>query len=142
MEQHPGRTWEDLAVPILAWVANHEGASSIDTKVLAEELGVAKQLVDREAKRLRQAGYLDGGTNFGGTIVLPELTERGLRSVGVWPSENSFDDMLAFLDSRIAAGADPEERSRLTAVREAVASLGRDLGVNLLSTYIATRMGV
>lgn len=137
-----GRTWDTVAMPILRWCDEHPGADVLRPDDLAGPLGVSAEAIDREVDRLIAAGYMTATRVMGPEILLPRLTERGLRATGAWPAEDPFSDLVAMIEAQIAATSSEETRSKLEAVRDSVVGLGRDAGVNLFSAWVQSRMGL
>jgi hypothetical protein len=70
------------------------------------------------------------------------LTGRGLRAIGVWPSENSYDALLHMLESMIESEQDPEEKSKLERLRESLQGIGRDVFVALFTSLVRQTAGL
>ena len=75
-------------------------------------------------------------------LVSIELTEKGHRAVGHWPSPDSYEDLLRVLDDKIAATQDPEERSRLARFRDGALALGTKVGSELLTAWVRSQTGI
>lgn len=133
-------TWATVALPTLRWCAEHPDASELDPAESMPDIDRAD--IDREVARLYEAGYLSGTRTSGPDLLRPRLTERGLRAAEVWPPEDAYDGLVHTLDNMIDQADTPETKSRLVKVRDAVGGLGRDVGVNVVATFAATRMGI
>jgi hypothetical protein len=70
------------------------------------------------------------------------LTERGRRTVGVWPREDSYAAFLQLLEQRIQAEPDQEKRSRLTKFLEGAYGVGREVGTDLLTAWLKATTGL
>jgi hypothetical protein len=103
--------------------------SSIDDDTMAGSL-----------RRLNSTGFIVGK----GTLQLPiafvtQVTERGLRASGFWPStDEAFKDFLARLEEMAAAEPDPVKRRKITDVAQAAASLGKDFAVGVAASVAAS----
>ena len=85
-------------------------------------------------------GYVTG--NDAGTMaerwdwIDLRLTGDGRRAVGQWPSTDPGETLVRLLEERIATTADPDERSRLTKVLDALTDVGTGVISGVLSDLI------
>ena len=78
---------------------------------------------------LADAGYVTPGGHG--------ARSEGLRVVGAWPNvESEFDRLLALLEEQIES-ATGDDRSRLEAVRDALAGMGKDVATSLLTAFLS-----
>jgi hypothetical protein len=91
-------------------------------------------------------GYLDGKPmdSWGGRLdwFVNEITERGRRAVGLWPTGESVDALVDALRQAEDATDDPEEKSALRRAAGAVLGVGRDVMTDVMAAVIAKQMGV
>ncbi len=64
------------------------------------------------------------------------LAPAGARAVGLWPSSDPYEALLALLDRRVVEAPDEDTRSRLRRVRDTITGLGRDVGSNLIANVL------
>jgi len=94
-------TWQEREGPLLAALADLEderGSGDLDLDEAALRAQLPRDEVTKAAVRLIDAGYVAGtitrlGSEPEPAVIVSQLTERGLRAVGIWPSGD--DDMLA-----------------------------------------------
>ncbi len=140
-------TWYSRALPILGAVRDVEATD--DSYVfqigdLADRTGLDPRQVVVEVERLIEGGYLSGklGGPMSGGDVRPwhvsnaRLAPAGARVVGLWPSSDPYEALLALLERRLAEAPDEDTRSRLRKVRDTITGLGRDVGSNLLANLL------
>jgi len=72
-------------------------------------------------------------------VTLAELTERGRRAVGLWPSDESAKALEEGLVEVARGTADSEQASRLRRIAEARGGLARDVSVEVAAA-VASRM--
>jgi DNA-binding IclR family transcriptional regulator len=58
-------TWEEVAIPILRWVSEHEGPGPFGVGQVAEVLGLQPMTVYSELERLTASGYIAGHGSSG-----------------------------------------------------------------------------
>ena len=90
---------------------------------------------------LRDAGFItDAGIDY--PVVPMEVTERGRRAVGLWPSDEV--DLAVFLDEAIDEAlqdADAGERSKLTRLKAAAGDVGKAV-TGLLTKILMKQAGL
>ena len=125
-------TWNEREVPILEAVyAIEEQGNGAQSRGLAEitglELGVAMRAVAAlvESQHLAGSDVPSMADRFPDYINL-RLLERGRRAIGQWPP-GPGDAFLVALNRLIAAETDPDERSRLTRLRDAAVDVGKQV---------------
>lgn len=113
-ERLPDR-WTERDFPLLMAVARHldEGAHVIQISSLTGELDVELPDALRSARALLGT-YLTGKTvdSMAGPrdAIITDLTERGRRATGLWPSGESTEALIEALRQAEDATDDPEER--------------------------------
>lgn len=133
-------TWFSIEVPVLEYIANNGGwQSSVSVVDISDATGIPVDEVAGSLMKLDQAGFLGG--EFVRMMSPPQnwfvipglLSERGLRTVGAWPSEDPYETLLEIIDRQAqAAEADDDRRSRLLRFKDAVVGIGRDVAVGVL----------
>lgn len=127
-------TWQNIALPILEYIHNNGGTLRIlRVSDISEALGIDPLVVAEEIERLADAKYLTvnlkkllTGGNPGPWFLSPAtLAEKGLRVVGAWPAEGSYDLLLQLLDRKIDAESDKSARTRLEKLRHSVTEVGK-----------------
>jgi hypothetical protein len=118
-------TWDTLEGPVLESIADLEPTNrDLNNDDIATSTGFDRDTIDRALLGLLEAEppYITG-TNAAGEelcyLIGVRLTERGRRTVGVWPTEDSGEALLELLAARVAAASTPEERSRWERVFDA-----------------------
>jgi hypothetical protein len=142
--------WDEIAFPILHEVGDHESMNPVNVSTLSEELGLDPMATANELDRLIESGYLAGdfrkmstGGNPGPWFLMPtRLAKRGARAVGMWPSGNAGDVLLAVLQAAQEAEPDPERKSRLARASEALGGLAKDLLTELTVSVVKGAAGL
>jgi DNA-binding MarR family transcriptional regulator len=140
----PEPTWTRVEAPILAAIADFKprvGKPGMWSTDIPDETGLEYGEITTALRRLEAAGYVTGQRLTKGadvTFVGLQLTEKGLRASGVWPSDDPFEDLVRVLEEHIAKEPDEEKVGRLRRLLSAVRDVGRDLGVGVL-TEVFTR---
>lgn len=136
-------------MPILELIAEWEveRPDSVNSADLAEAIGAEHRLVRLELDRLLEQGLIVGtdATGFGGvtTLVRVRLGAEGARIVGVWPSADPYDALLALLDERLLdPGVDEDEKSSLRKFRDSMITVGPGTLTGVLSAYAKSRLGL
>lgn len=126
--------WAARERKLLLWLWRREEASDepivIDSDRLATELDLPVVAVRRAMQRLHDARYVEGEIAHAiNDLVIysgVSLGERGLRDIGAWPTDPTTA-LVAVLEEVMLETDDPEERSRLEAMRDAALGLGRNV---------------
>jgi hypothetical protein len=141
-----GDRWYSRALPLLETLgALEDEARDIGVPELAGRAGLTAEAVDRELRRLMEAGYVLGQYDDGGYTRDPaaavllefELSAKGARAVGAYPSTDPYEALLAILDRRIAEAPDEDTRSRFQKIRDGLKRLGGDVGSNVVANLLA-----
>jgi hypothetical protein len=136
--------WYSRALPILEAVRDIEGSDEsyvFQIGALADRTGLDPRHVVVEVERLIEGGYLSGklAKMMTGGDVRPwhvnnaRLAPAGARVVGLWPSNDPYEALLAVLERRVTEAPDEETQSRWRKVRDTIAGLGKDVGTNLIA---------
>lgn len=109
---------------------------------LAEETGITVDVIDPEVTRLLESGFLRGecrrvmGPADHWCVLNPVLTEKGARAIGMWPSEDPYEALVALLESRIREETDEDQRSRLRKLRDSLREVGKGVAVGVLTELV------
>jgi hypothetical protein len=95
---------------------------------------------DRRGREALRRGYLtgplhkllSGGDTRSWFLENSHLGERGLRTVGAWPSDDPYEALVEILQRQIEETSDPEKKTRLQAFRSSLADVGRATVAGLL----------
>lgn len=131
-----------LAQQILEKVAEREKLG--DECSLADiiyEIGGDPHQLERQARALYQAGYIEGGVveSLDGDFDLlsPRLRPKGMRRVGEWPSEDGYSELLKVLDAKLSEAEEgSDEKGRLQRLKDSVTGIGRDVAVGVLTEWV------
>lgn len=140
-------SWYSRALPILQAVGEVEGtedAYGLRIGDLADRTGLDPRQVAVEVERLLDGGYVSGqlaksasrGNVRPWRISSARLAPAGARAVGLWPSDDPYEALLALLERRVAEAQDEETRSKWRRVRDTIGGLGKDVGSNLLASVL------
>ena len=141
------RTWEARELPVLQAVAraDRDERAVADVQELAKAVGIEVKAARRRTEALQRAGFIrgvDASSAAAYDLISIELTEKGHRAVGHWPSPDSYEDLIRVLDDKITATQDPEEQSRLIRFRDGALALGTKVGSELLTAWIRSQTGI
>jgi len=138
--------WYSRALPILKAVRDIEGSDESYVFMigdLADRTGLEPKQVVVEVERLIEGGYLSGKLDkMISDNVRPwhinnaRLAPAGARVVGLWPSTDPYEALLALLERRVADAPDEETRSKWRKVRDTIGGLGKDVGTNLIANVL------
>ena len=140
-------TWETHELPILEAIA--ERAASIGGprwEELVELVGLPADQVQLALRRLYENDYIDGidVTSMGDAgfeLLDIKLLEPALRIVGIWPRE-PYEEFLRALERRIGDETDPERRSRLERLRDALIQMGESVATSVLTEVVKRSVGL
>ncbi len=71
-----------------------------------------------------------------------DLTERGRRAVGTWPSSEGVDALVDALRQAEDTTSDPEEKTLIRRAAGAVGMVSRDVMVDVMGAVIARQSGI
>lgn len=140
-------SWYSRALPILEAVRDVESTDEsylLQIGTLADRTGLDPRHVVVEVERLLDGSYLSGKLTklMTGGDVRPwhvsnvRLAPLGARAVGLWPSNDPYEVLLALLERRLAEAPDEDTRSRLRKIRDTITGLGRDVGTNVIANLL------
>lgn len=145
MEKLPDQ-WRSQDLPVLVTAARllqeeeHPSAHEVATALSIEPKQAIKSIV-----ALDDAAYLSSRMNPGDGGILSAhilgLTERGRRTVGIWPSGEGVDALVDALKQAEAATSDPEEKNIIRRAAGAVGLVSRDIMVDVLAAMAAKNLG-
>lgn len=139
--------WHSRDFPLLLEVARAlDARTAIDAQALADDLQMSMADVDSAWHALREAGYLrtlNRPRRLGdGAMSALELTERGRRAVGLWPSEKAADTLVDLLRQAEDLTDDPEEKTLIRRAAGALGSVSRDVLTDVVAAIARQQMGV
>lgn len=139
-------TWESRDLPLLRAIAQLVEAEPDDvvtTRQAAESIAMGEEDALRALRNLQRGRYVPefDQRQFFGDVLLDfgvDVTERTLRTVGRWPSEQTaLDRMLASLEAIATNTEVPEdERSRARKILAQLAGDGRNLGLTVATAVV------
>lgn len=143
-------TWASRDLPVLRAAAklidNRPGDIVQLRDLMAELDGMDETDVARAVLALNGT-YLHETHNsaWGGEIVVlmvTDITERGRRAVGLWPSGETAESLIDALRQAEQATSDPAEQSRIRQATGALMALSRDLLIDVTASVIARQTGL
>jgi hypothetical protein len=96
--------WTTRDLPVLrraAQILEVDGGDEVRSEGIAADLDLSEDAALRSLLALQDAGYVIGvnADSYGGRYVMvTDLTERGRRAVGIWPSEDIVDALITALE--------------------------------------------
>jgi Mn-dependent DtxR family transcriptional regulator len=132
-------TWYSRDFLVLHEVARRvEADESLQASDIAEALGMDPKIVGKAGTRLKEDGYLIGAEAMGhGVIRFFDVTAKGRREVGMWPSPDvAADRLLAALQAAVANAPTEEAKGKARRALDAVTSAGRDFLVDVASGVV------
>jgi len=98
---------------------------------------MTEEVVVGSVRYLERDGYLsDVSYAWGGAAMIGQITGKGLRAVGLWPTPDSIvDRLLASIDEEIAAAPDGDSRGRLTRARQALGDISREVLIRVAAGW-------
>lgn len=133
----PPDLWHGRDLPVLRAVVDLVDADNdlLHPSRLHQATGLTEKEIQRSLRALERGGYLTLLRMANGEAVLVRgLSGEAYRAVGVWPSPDQLvDRVVAALEARAAESGDDQERGRLGQAAQTLASVGRDVLVQVLS---------
>jgi hypothetical protein len=135
--------WATRDLPVLrriAEVVEVDNADEVRPEGVAADLGIPQDDALRAMIALHGSGYIDGdrADSFGGKYIFAtDLTERGRRAVGIWPSSDGVDALVEALQQAAAATDDPDEKGALRKAASAILGVGRDVMTDVIGAVLA-----
>ena len=141
-------SWERRDLPFLRAAAPAMDATGrvFDAQQFADEAGLSPEEAMIAGAALIEADYLDGHVTRGygafARVTLTRLTERGRRTAGLWPSEQSIEAFQAALLEVADRTRDPEQASFFRRVATFVGGMSRDVAVDFTAAFAAKMAGM
>ncbi|MCT1986753.1 hypothetical protein M3C61_06935 [Dermacoccus abyssi] len=138
--------WTERDFPLLMAVARRldAGEHVVQVSALVDELELELPVALRSARTLLGT-YVTGRSvdSMSGPLdaIISDLTERGRRATGLWPSGESADALVEALRQAEEATDDPEEKGNLRRAAGAVMGVGRDVMTDVMASVISKQMG-
>lgn len=127
--------WRSRAEPILRAVAAREGFGNLVTvEEIADATGLTHEQVDTELIRLLDGDYIDAsdysktaaaGRRGHWKLVSPVLTERGARTIGMWPTNDPYELLVQLLERQISEEPNEERKGKLRRLRDDLGDIGK-----------------
>ncbi|WP_369132025.1 hypothetical protein [Modestobacter sp. I12A-02662] len=122
-----------------------EEGEPLSSRDVAAALGLDVAVVGRVGRRLADDGLLTSismGLASSTIAVFTEVTAKGRREVGQWPSPDvAADRLMAALDQAIERAPEGEQRTWLQKARSGLVGAGRDVVVDLTAAIISRQVG-
>jgi hypothetical protein len=142
--------WGEVALPILRWIAQHEGGDPVSIGTLAEDLDREPMAIANELDRLSDGAFIEGAvrkTMSGGDptswhLYPLQLRERGARAVGMWPSGDAGDVLLRALREAEETESDLDRKGRLASALEALGGLTKSVVTELAVSVVKGAAGL
>lgn len=142
--------WFPRDLPVLEALATAEqGSGPFDAERVANDAGLSALEVALAVDALELGGYVTGNIVRSPFVLgahvtgLVRLTAAGRRVVGQWPTAESLAERLVQgLEAAAESEPDPVKRGRLKALAVAIATVGRDLVVDIGAAAIAKQSGL
>jgi hypothetical protein len=137
--------WEGRDLPLLHAAAERldEGEDeAFGPSDLADETGLSRDDCRRAGAALVSAGYLRGidvssmGNGLVKDYLLTELTEKGRRAVGMWPSADAGEALIAALRDAAEHEPDMERRGLLRKATESLEKVGTGVLTGVVTAAI------
>jgi hypothetical protein len=141
--ERPLTSWERRDLPFLRAAAQVMDATGrvFDAQQFADAAGLSPEEAMIAGAALIEADYLDGHVTRGygafARVTLTMLTERGRRTAGLWPAEDSAEAFEAGLLEVAARTKDPEQAGRLRRIAREVAGMTRELAIEVGAAAIS-----
>lgn len=136
------------SLPLLIEMARvlEDERRSPDPREFAEALGLDSQEALNLGEELSRTGYIDARMLPGDDRILSvhvlALTERGLRTVGLWPSDNAHEQLLAAIREAEGATADEADKSKLRKVVEVLGSMTQSVATDVAAAFARQMAGL
>jgi hypothetical protein len=144
--------WEDRDLPVLRAVARAAaggttaGGTTADVDSLIIGTGFERPVVEESLKDLKAADYIEGAalSMLGPRFKMSQirLSEKGLRAVGEWPAEASFEQFLEALKDAISSETDGGRRKALQRFLDSAQQVGAAGIGAVLAAYLRRLLGL
>lgn len=127
----------------------HEGQSQADPHSIIPAVNLEHDEFHRSIARLSNAGLIGIAGGAGargvrdGVYLINQVTEKGLRAAGAWPTEAETiaQQLVAALSEAAAQTPDPEQRTRLRTAADSISAIGHKTFVEIMASYLAKSSG-
>lgn len=133
--------WFRVAVRVMEFVDEHRGRQ-LSIGEIAYALELDPWEVMTELDTLCAENFVRGeivrapGDDPGGSALFGSaLSEKGLRQIGVWPSDDPYEALLQVIDRQIEVTEDSGQRSKLQRLKSTVADVGKAAVAGLLAEF-------
>lgn len=139
--------WTTRDLPVLRETARRIDATGepLQPPEIAPVVGLESDEVAAAFVALVRAGYLDGrpigSYNEPPSALITGVTERGMRTVGIWPSGEGVDALVEALRQAEEATDDPEEQTMIRRAGAAVGGVSRAVMTDVLAAFISRQVG-
>ncbi|GAA3512343.1 hypothetical protein [Georgenia daeguensis] len=138
--------WADRDFLVLRTAAEklEAGARAVTTQDLAVATGLEHSDVVLALSGLTDVYVTasDASSYGGKDFLVHGLTERGRRTVGIWPEGEQIGALVDALRQAEATVDDPEERSALRRAAGALASISREVMTDVVSAMARAQVGL
>jgi len=118
---------------------------SPDPREFAEALRLDSQEALNLGEELSRTGYIDARVLPGDDRIMSvhvlALTERGLRTVGLWPSDNAHEQLLAAIREAEGATANEADKSKLRKAAEVLGSMTQSVATDVAAAFARQMAG-
>lgn len=147
---HLPSTWETRDYRVLlaaAEMLDRTGGGPVEVTDLSSRTNLSEEDVIRAVVALDQGDYIHARVErgMGGGlpwVIATGLTDRGRRAVGLWPSSDSGEALVAALFLAAEQAQSQEDKSRLRRAAESLGGVGRDLMVEVTAAFLARSAGM
>lgn len=134
--------WVQVDLPALlhtAQLVTVDGDKEVRPEGIAKRLNIDVEKATASLVRLHDSGYLDGirADSLGGPyIIVQDLTERGRREVGMWPSAADGAALIEILDKAADQETDEERKGLLRQMSRSGRSVGEGVLANIVAALV------
>lgn len=142
MSSQPPETWTTRELPILRRILARidSGDGFIELRTLASELPeIPPEQIRIGIEALEDAGYIDVTFMMGRPLAghVDRVHERARRELGTWPTpEGLVAEIVVAFEHAAAQTDEPERRTKLQAVADALGGFARDVAVGVVSKHV------
>lgn len=120
-----------------------DGEDFADTAAASERAGVDPNVGGRSVERLVRNGMLVGSSTLSGDWAIGQVTERGLRESGAWPTADQLAArVVSALNQTAEREPEPEKQSKLRGLATGLGGAGRDVLVDVMAAVVTKSAGL
>lgn len=140
--------WHTRDLPVLATAARLGETDGLLDTAIASELDLTVADVRAAIRALTDGLYIEavwGQGTFGdpeGDVFAVHLRERGRRTLGIWPTQDSVDGLIEALNQAADSTTDSEEKTLLRRASGQLGMVSRDILVDVVAAVVAKQSGV